>query len=388
MSNLNQQNTITQYQANGIEPTYVFNFYVPLDSDLNVYVTPVGEDPVPTEDIKLLNVDYSFTPNIDLNSGGYITFLPGKIPPAGTNVTLSRDVKASLDVEFSNATTLNGENLDEAFERLLLLIQQNKTLINSKEQRVLSYRINAFQASANITGNTQIPVLDANQIWKGQGDSVIATTLVEGSDWSTLRSDLASDNLGGDGARILGYYDAVSETPTTVQAFLANIIPFIHTNVGTSLVPSGTVIDFAGQIAPIGYLACDGALVSRTTYADLFAAIGTSWGAGDGLTTFALPNLARCVTVGAGGTPTDVLHATTGSIGGEEAHAQTLNELATHTHNATANAGATPVEGGTGAGPITFSEPGSQSITVDNAGSGAAANIMQPSAVMTKCIKI
>lgn len=54
--------------------------------------------------------------------------------------------------------------------------------------------------------------------------------------------------------------------------------------------PSGTMIAFAGKSVPDGWLLCNGALVSRTTYAKLFAAIGTVWGAGDGSTTFKLPD--------------------------------------------------------------------------------------------------
>ena len=53
----------------------------------------------------------------------------------------------------------------------------------------------------------------------------------------------------------------------------------------------GTVIAMAANSAPSGYLLCNGAAVSRTTYANLFAAIGTTYGAGDGSTTFNLPNL-------------------------------------------------------------------------------------------------
>ena len=55
--------------------------------------------------------------------------------------------------------------------------------------------------------------------------------------------------------------------------------------------PPGSVISFAGNILPSGYLKCNGALVSRTTYADLFGAIGTTYGFGDFSTTFRLPDL-------------------------------------------------------------------------------------------------
>ena len=58
-----------------------------------------------------------------------------------------------------------------------------------------------------------------------------------------------------------------------------------------SSIPSGTVIHFAGQTAPAGWLKANGAAVSRTAYAALFAAIGTTYGAGDGRSTFNLPDL-------------------------------------------------------------------------------------------------
>jgi hypothetical protein len=54
---------------------------------------------------------------------------------------------------------------------------------------------------------------------------------------------------------------------------------------------AGTVINYAGNTAPAGYLLCDGSLVSRTVYSELFTAIGTIYGNGDNTTTFALPDL-------------------------------------------------------------------------------------------------
>ena len=63
--------------------------------------------------------------------------------------------------------------------------------------------------------------------------------------------------------------------------------------------PPGTVAAFAGSAAPEGWLLCDGSAVSRTTYADLYAAIGTTYGAGNGSTTFALPDLRGRVPAGA-----------------------------------------------------------------------------------------
>jgi microcystin-dependent protein len=54
--------------------------------------------------------------------------------------------------------------------------------------------------------------------------------------------------------------------------------------------PVGAIVPYGGDTAPTGYLLCDGSAVSRTTYADLFAVIGTKYGSGDGSTTFNLPD--------------------------------------------------------------------------------------------------
>lgn len=62
-----------------------------------------------------------------------------------------------------------------------------------------------------------------------------------------------------------------------------------------SLMPTGTVLPYGGSSAPTGFLMCDGSAVSRTDYADLFDVIGTTYGSGDGSTTFNLPNLSTAV---------------------------------------------------------------------------------------------
>ncbi len=62
------------------------------------------------------------------------------------------------------------------------------------------------------------------------------------------------------------------------------------TNQGT-IVPAGTVIPYGSSSAPFGYVKCNGAAISRTAYSDLFFAIGTNFGAGDGSTTFNVPDL-------------------------------------------------------------------------------------------------
>ena len=65
----------------------------------------------------------------------------------------------------------------------------------------------------------------------------------------------------------------------------------LEPNVTYSVQPAGAIMMFAGPTPPIGWLKANGAIISRSVYADLFNAIGVYWGAGDGSTTFQLPDL-------------------------------------------------------------------------------------------------
>lgn len=70
-----------------------------------------------------------------------------------------------------------------------------------------------------------------------------------------------------------------------------NGIKPINGNVNITGVPTGTILPFAGGTIPSGFLACNGAAVSRTTYAALFSAIGTTYGGGNGSSTFNVPQI-------------------------------------------------------------------------------------------------
>lgn len=104
-------------------------------------------------------------------------------------------------------------------------------------------------------------------------------------------------------------------------------------------VPTGSVNAFAGSAAPSGWRLCNGDLVSRTTFASLFAVIGTTYGVGDGSTTFALPDLRTRVPVGLFATDTDTDPTATnnalntlGKTGGDKVHTLITSEMPSHTH--------------------------------------------------------
>ena len=98
---------------------------------------------------------------------------------------------------------------------------------------------------------------------------------------------------------------------------------------GISAVPAGAITAYGGSSAPSGWLLCDGTAVNRTTYADLFTAIGTSYGAGDGSTTFNVPDLRQRFPLGKADAGTG---STLGETGGDIDHTHTGPS---HTHTFT-----------------------------------------------------
>ena len=132
-------------------------------------------------------------------------------------------------------------------------------------------------------------------------------------------------------------YPTGTEAPSSLDDYLRAHASFLA-QLNIDRTPSGVVQHFAGTAAPAGWLACTGQAVSRATYAALFAAIGTTWGVGDGATTFNLPPADRML-IGAGG-----LYAA-GSTGGSRdaivvAHthtASTGNQSTNHTHTFSAS---------------------------------------------------
>lgn len=181
----------------------------------------------------------------------------------------------------------------------------------------------------------------------------------------------------------------VSWDSGNLDSGLSSVSVGIFSPVNTSVPPqffvtTGIIVPYGGSSAPTGWLMCYGQAVSRTTYANLFTVIGTTYGAGDGSTTFNLPDIRGRMVIGpdnmGGGTAGRVAAATAaGYTAGAETvniahthttgdHTLTIAEMPAHTHTTTSGT-AQGVGGGGGSGPVYAAGTASSS-----AGSGTAHN--------------
>lgn len=159
------------------------------------------------------------------------------------------------------------------------------------------------------------------------------------------------------------------------------------------LAPPGSLMIWAGTDLPLRTLECNGQAVSRSTYGALYRAIGTTWGAGNGSTTFNVPDYQGKMVIGADGSSYIL-----GGSGGSATTTISTANLPAHNHSVT-DPGHTHVYGGTGAGagfgpvaalggaPTVSTQSAMTGITTDNTGSGTPVSTISPYAAARVLIR-
>lgn len=177
------------------------------------------------------------------------------------------------------------------------------------------------------------------------------------------------------------YPGAVEKEGTQFTAARMNNI---ENGIASGMAPTGCILPYGGNNAPQGWLLCDGSAINRTTYEDLFNVIGTTYGEGDGKTTFNLPDMKGKVPVGLN---TSGSFNELGKSIGEETHTLTIDEMPSHNHkfnkdNVAAMAGSGVNELSQGNGGRVYWQ-----ISIENTGGSKPHNNLQPSIVLNYIIK-
>ena len=180
-----------------------------------------------------------------------------------------------------------------------------------------------------------------------------------------------------------------------LRTFASALRTFLEQNQGgvTIGVPIGTIIDYAGQTPPAGYLLCDGSSHPISEYPELASVLGDTWGPPT-LTGFYVPNLARRATIGSGVnylTPTSGIDVTVGSLGGSFTTELERRQIPRHHHEFRIKlplVSTVPSLSSPDAGKFEWgSTDGGPDIGVYDSIIGEPHTNMQPSAVVSKCIK-
>jgi len=377
-------NKIT-YAGNGATTIFGFTFPAVAASDLQVFFTDAtGVVTLLASNLYSVALFPAVAPN-PTAFGGNVTYpLIGSPIATGTSLTILRTLPETQPVSLANQSTAYQAAIEQALDYQTMLVQQLQELLGRQIAVAVSDPapglIPAVANRANLAFG-----------WDSSGNPTAIATLPAGTVSSAWAPVVGSASLAA-GLALLGLTGVAPE-------------------------PSGVVKAFAGSVIPSGYLGCFGQAVSRTgATAALFAAIGTTYGVGDGVTTFNVPDLRGRVIANLdnqGGIAANRLTATSitggattlGNSGGAETQTISVAQLPSHNHGGvtggtqdsfryqkttTSGGGPDNITGvfttSSGLGTTTLTQD-SHTHTVASQGGGSPTVTVEPTMIMNYIIK-
>ena len=212
-----------QYSATGGQTIFTYTFWITDQDDIKVYKRSPSSPADDDNDILTIGVDYTVT-GVNVKAGGTVILTSGAT--AGEIVTLDgTDEPLDRSTNINTGAEIKADDLNDEFDTDIRYAQDNKTKIDT--------RIPKYQTSATVLeDDLNLPELGASQFWQKNSTNtgIFAATLEDNGDVNTLRSELASQVEGADGALIVGYYDEATATGTTVHDKLdSSTLPALDT---------------------------------------------------------------------------------------------------------------------------------------------------------------
>jgi len=423
--------TKVSYSGDNSTTVFAYTFKIFADADLTVIVRT---DATGAESTKTLTTDYTVS-GAGNAGGGAVTMVTA--PASGETLVIKRSLTLTQSTDYVANDPFPAAAHEDALDRLTFIAQQQQEVFDravvfpetdtasttipdsvTRANKFLGFGASGEVAVLSSTGTAPGAIDTGNLVDGAVTTAKLASTAVTTAkitDDAVTQAKIADDAVGQ--AQIAD--DAVGSAQIADDA--VGSAQIADNAVGTAQIAdsavtaaklssdaafsAGMVMPFAGTSAPTGWLLAYGQAVSRTTYADLFTAISTTYGSGDGSTTFNLPDLrgrtiagqddmggssANRLTNQSGGLNGDTLGAT----GGAETHTLTTSQMPSHSHTLGSNAKISTTFSTSGSNTAVKRETLSGSAldsfisgSTEAAGSGSAHNNVQPTIILNYIIK-